>query len=444
MNVRMLSRVALLSAVVALPAIGQQGAAAVPLREVPVDRVIAVVGTKPIMWSEVQEYINFQRQRGAQVPDDSATFAAYARGVISDLVDQEVLITTAKNYKIEVTDAEVLAQVEGDMKRIRDQFKTEQEYRDALKGEGFGNIDELRRIRVDKAKRDLFQQRAIDSLKAKGRMPSVAISEAEITEAFAAAKSQLPKRPATVTFRQIIITPKPSESSRKATLAKMDSLRAEIAKGTDFEVVAKRESMDPGSKELGGDLGWARRGMMVPAFDQMMFNLNPNIVSPTVETVFGAHIIRVDRVRPAEVKARHILLRWNVDSNDVARARREADSVLTVWRKGSSYDSLVTKHHDDAELRLMADPYPRDSLLPEYREAMKGQQAGAFVGPFAIPNPQSGLSKIVVLQLTSVEEGGDMKMSDVRDRIRAQLSQEKTARRILDQLRKELYVSIRM
>jgi len=442
-NLRTISRIALLSGAVALPVLGQQGAAAKP-REVPVDKVIAVVGTKPIMWSEVQEYINFQKQRGATIPDDSATFAAYARGVVSDLVDQEVLIATAKTYKIDVSDADVLQQVEGDMKRIRDQFKTEQEYRDALKAEGFGNIDELRRIRVDKAKRDIFQQRAIDSLKAKGRMPSVAISEAEITAAFAQAKDQLPKRPATVTFRQIIVSPKPSAASRKATLAKMDSLRAEITKGADFEVVAKRESMDPGSKELGGDLGWARRGMMVPAFDQMMFALNPNVVSPTVETVFGAHIIRVDRVRPAEVKARHILLRWTVDSADVSRAVLEADSVLAAWRKGASFDSLVTRHHDDAELRLMADPYPRDSLLPEYREAMKGTKAGDFVGPFRIPNPQSGLSKIVVLQLTSAEEGGDMKMSDVRDRIRAQLSQEKTARRILDQLRKELYVSIRM
>lgn len=439
----MLSRVALLCAAVALPAFGQQPAAAAP-REIPVDRVVAVVGTKPIMWSEVQEFMNYQRQQGAQIPEDSVGFLAFARSVISDLVDVEVLVATAKQYKIEVTDAEVLAQVESEMKRIRDQFKTEQEYRDALKGEGFGNIDELRRIRVDKAKREMYQQRAIDSLKAKGRMPSVAISEAEITEAFAKAKDRLPKRPATVTFRQIIVGPKPSEKSRKATLAKMDSLRAEITKGTDFEVVAKRESMDPGSKELGGDLGWARRGMMVAAFDQMMFALNPNVLSPTVETVFGAHIIRVDRVRPAEVKARHILLRWSIDSADVARAKAEADSTLAAWKKGASFDSLVTKHHDDAELRLMADPVPRDSLPPEYREAIKDKKAGDFAGPFSIPNPQNGLSKIVVLQLTSSEEGGEMKMSDVRDRIRAQLSQEKTARRILDQLRKELYVSIRM
>ena len=133
-----------------------------------------------------------------------------------------------------------------------------------------------------------------------------------------------------------------------------------------------------------------------------------------------------------------------MDSTDVERAKLEADSVLKAWQKGANYDSLVTKHHDDAELRLIADPYPRDSLLPEYREAIKDKKVGQFAGPFLIPNPQNGLSKAVVLQLTSVEEGGEMKISDVRERIRAQLVQEKTARRILDQLRKELYVSIRL
>ena len=440
---RTLFAVALLCGVVALPAFGQQGAAPKP-RELPVDKVIAVVGTKPIMWSEVQEYINFQRQQGATIPEDSAAFVTYARAVISDLVDQEVLIATAKQYKIEVTDAEVLSTVETEMKRIRDQFKTEAEYRDALKAEGFGTLEELRKIRVERAKRDLYQQRAIDSLKAKGRMPSVAVSEPEINEAFEKAKDRMPRRPATVTFRQIIVAPKPSPASKKATLAKMDSLRNEILRGADFATVAKRESQDAGSKELGGDLGWARRGMMVPAFDQMMFALVPNVVSPVVETVFGAHIIRVDRVRPAEVKARHILLKWTIDSADVVRAHAEADSTLAQWKAGTKYDDLVAKHHDEAELRLMADPVPRDSLPEAYRTAISGKKAGDFVGPFEIPNPQSGKVKIVILQLQTSEDGGAMKVSDVRDRIRSQLSQEKTARRILDQLRRELYVSIRM
>ena len=48
-----------------------------------------------------------------------------------------------------------------------------------------------------------------------------------------------------------------------------------LAKGEKFEDLAKRESMDSASREQGGDLGWNRRGKMVPEFERWMFSLRP-------------------------------------------------------------------------------------------------------------------------------------------------------------------------
>ena len=77
-----------------------------------------------------------------------------------------------------------------------------------------------------------------------------------------------------------------------------------------------------------------------------MFSLRPGELSPIVHTSFGYHIIRVDRVQPSEVKARHILIAPVIDSTDVHVALLRADSVADKWRKGVPFDSLVAKYHD--------------------------------------------------------------------------------------------------
>ena len=115
-------------------------------------------------------------------------------------------------------------------------------------------------------------------------MISVAVSESEITEAFEKNRAELPKRPSTLTFRQIVIATASTQKAKDVARAKAESLLVEINHGGDFASIAKRESQDPGSKEQGGDLGWNRRGQMVRAFDEMMFALNPGQVSPVVET----------------------------------------------------------------------------------------------------------------------------------------------------------------
>jgi peptidyl-prolyl cis-trans isomerase SurA len=420
-------------------------AAQVASTALPIDRVMAVVGTRPILLSEVMDFINGQRARGMPMPTDSASYAALEKSTLDRLIDDEVLVGAAKQYKIEATDAEVSATADKAVKQIKGTFKTEVEFRDALKSAGFGNENEFRKFRIEQDKRDLLMERSMDSLRAHGRMSApVNVTEAEITAAFPKAKDAMGKRPATISFRQIVVPPRPTPAFRKVALAKADSLLLEVEKGGDFEKIAKRETMDPTTKETGGDLGWNRPGMMVPEFDRAMFSLRPGQVYPVVvETPFGFHIIKVDRVNAAEVKARHILIVPHLDSSDVVRARLVADTVLRLWKSGTPFDSLVARYHDSSELKGFPDGYIVDSLPEEYKKVVAGVKTGEFTAPFEIPNPRTGFAKVGILLLTDRVEGGEYTQADLRDRIRQQLQQEKQGRRMLDQLRKEQSVITR-
>jgi peptidyl-prolyl cis-trans isomerase SurA len=412
---------------------------------IPLDRIVGVVGDQPITQFDVEERILAMRQQpGFKAPTTEAEYNKIALDVINQLVDEELLVQKAKLLKVEVQDRDLSASVDRQMRDIRSRFSSDAEFRAELSKAGLGTPEEYRRFLTDQLRRGELQRRVIEKMKQDGKIPPVNVSQAEVEEAFNRSRATLPKRPATVTFRQIVVAPKPSEREKDVARVKAESLLAEIKSGSDFERVAKRESMDSASRERGGDLGWNRRGVMVPEFERWMFGLRPGDLSPVVETVHGFHIIRVDRVQPGEVKARHILVRPAIDSTDEARARAEADSVAQQWKAGVPFDSLARKHHDYAsgEETSILTPLARDSMPASYQTAFQDKKPGNVV-VFRIAGV-AGHPKFVVAQLATVDQGGEYKLSDLRERVRQQLVEEGSIRRFLDSLRKETYVSIRI
>lgn len=81
--------------------------------------------------------------------------------------------------------------------------------------------------------------------------------------------------------------------------AKALDLIKQINAGAKFEDLAKANSMDPGSKENGGDLGYFTKDSMVPEFANVAYALSKGQISQTpVKTQFGYHIIKVEDRRP--------------------------------------------------------------------------------------------------------------------------------------------------
>jgi peptidyl-prolyl cis-trans isomerase SurA len=435
----------LIAAALAPIGIGAQTPAAAPQAVppgLPIDRVVAIVGDQPVLWSDVLTSINQRRAQGLQLPTDSVGQATLARTVLGELVDEEMLVQKAKEMKLEVTDADITAGADRQIKSVRAQFSSDDDYRAELKKAGLGSPEEYRKSLIEQYRRQNLQQKAFAELRKKAK--PVNVTEEDVTAAFERSRADLQKRPATITFRQIVVAPKASPAAKAKAKAHIDSLLVEIRKGGDFEQIAKRESMDPGTKQLGGDLGWNRRGSgLVPEFEAMMFALRPGDVSPVIETAFGYHIIKVDRVQSAEVKARHILIAPVIDSADVAAAKVEADTVAAQWRRGVPYDSLVAKHHDATEEKGVLQPFQRDSLPASYTAVITGAKAGDITAPFQLANPR-GQPKYAVLQIVTATDAGEYKESEIRDQIRAQLSDERSIRQLLDDMRKQTYVSLRM
>ncbi|MBI5467410.1 MAG: protein translocase subunit SecD [Candidatus Kerfeldbacteria bacterium] len=86
----------------------------------------------------------------------------------------------------------------------------------------------------------------------------------------------------------------------------------------DFTALAKQYSDDTGSKDNGGDLGWAQSGQFVAEFDKALFQdlHDGELTSAPVKTQFGYHIIKriesrkitVDGKEVTEIHGAHILI----------------------------------------------------------------------------------------------------------------------------------------
>ena len=95
-----------------------------------------------------------------------------------------------------------------------------------------------------------------------------------------------------VKVRHILVTPNEIIDDDTAK-QKLDDALAKIRAGEDFGEQAKLLSDDPGSANLGGDLGWAGPGTFVPEFESVIDSLESGVVSEPFRSPFGWHVLEV-------------------------------------------------------------------------------------------------------------------------------------------------------
>ena len=197
-----------------------------------VDRVVAVVGNRPVLASQVDEELFSRQAQGVRLPTEPERLAAVRREVISSIVDEELLVQqAARDTAIQVTDQEVADGVEQQVKKVRGNFSSEVDYRNELKKAGFQTPEEYRRWLTDQQRRAALQNRLIDGLRSSGKLKPVAPTEQEMRKFFDEQKGNLGSRPATISFRQIVVTPKASAAAKARSAGAGRLHRARAAPG---------------------------------------------------------------------------------------------------------------------------------------------------------------------------------------------------------------------
>ena len=425
-------RVLLLALFAATPAAAQQAPPEIA------DRILAVVGDSVILKSDIDLMMAQFKNSGQPVTDSAKVY----RGMLDNRVNELLLVQAAvRDTTIKILDEQISTLVQQEVEARRRQFGGEPQFQAALVQSGM-SMEDLRNMLAGDIRTRMLMREYIGKVGRERKPPPV--SDADIKTYFEENRAQFGNRPATISFSQVVIVPKASDAARAAARAKLEEAMKEIRAGADFATVARKYTEEPGGKERGGDLGWFRSGAMVREFDQMAFALRVGDVSPIIETSFGFHIIKLEKVRGAERQARHILVIPEVTGDDADRMRATADTVIAKLNAGADIDSIIKAMGDPNEQSRVG-PYPVERLPAPYNTVLNDVETGTVVGPIVLPSA-TGASKFAVIKVTDRKPAGSYSLDDpqFRQQLERSVSENRMVDEILRELRKRTLVEIRI
>ena len=301
-----------------------------------VDEIIWVVGEEPILLSDVEEARITAEQQGSPVDNPYCTIPEM-------LAINKLFLHQAQLDSVEVSEADVIQMVD---EQISEYIQT------------YGSreaVEQIMHVKLSQL-REMWKKQARESEMINQVKQSIAgdvkVTPAQVREYYKGMpEDSLPYIPTQVEVQIITYTPQVARAEVERIEARLRDFAQRVNSGeTEFATLAKFYSQD-GSARNGGELGYAGRNQWVPEFANVAFSLNdPKKVSKIVRTEFGFHILQLIDKRGDKVNVRHILLKPEIDTEELIHGTARLDSIADDIRAGKfTFEAAAQALSDDKD-----------------------------------------------------------------------------------------------
>lgn len=296
-----------------------------------VDRVAAIVNTDVITLSEVEKRAAPELARVDQEstgPERAQKRAQALRKTLDTMIDEKLVDNELKDLKVSIGDKEVDAAIDEVKKsyNLNDDQLTQ-----AVAREGYTLTEYREQMRKQIGRYKLIAEKVRKNVK---------VSDADVqTEYDRMTRSE--GEDYEVHIRHILINvPRTATQADVETARKKAQAIAVEARnpGVDFAALAKKRSEGSSSSD-GGDLGFFKRGTMVPEFERVAFSLKTGEVSDPVRTQFGWHVLKLEEIRKLGMKP---LAEVRPEIEDRLR-RQQADRLTSQYMETLRNAAVVEK-----------------------------------------------------------------------------------------------------
>lgn len=266
--------------------------------------------------------------------DGEGRLLDFKQRLLDNLINAKLVEQAADDRDIKIDDDDVTKQV----KQLKDGFKDQAQFEQALKSAGMTEDGLERQIREQ-----LITSKLIESL-AKDK----AVSADEVETYYEKNKAQFVQKEAK---RASHILFKP-EDKKKA-----ESVLKQVQGGGNFASLAKANSIDTATASKGGDLGWPNTPY-VPEFETALSKLKKGQTSGLVQSPYGWHIIRVTEERSGS-------------QQKLADVKDQIEQIIVQQRRADAYQKFLENLRKDAKIEILVEEL-KPSKVKEKKAATQG------------------------------------------------------------------------
>lgn len=305
-------------------------------KKVLADKIIATVGDKIILKSDIENNLADMQRQGITVPENGKCL------LLEQALGVKALVVQAEKDSLPVSDEEVDAEIDNRIRAFVNQYGS----KDIVEQIAGKSIYQLK----EDFKQTFREQKLAQSMRNK-IVDEVKITPKEVKAFFEAIpKDSLAFYESEVEVGQIVIYPKASRDLETYAIDQLKEYKQEVESGTKkFETLASLYTDDPGSKETGGKYDINRNEKQWdPIFLAKAFSLKEGQVSSVFKGKYGYHIIQMISRSGDDASIRHILKIPQVTSIEIKAAHEKLDSIRSKLIAGTmQFGEAVAKYSDD-------------------------------------------------------------------------------------------------
>ena len=228
-------------------------------------------------------------------------------------------------------------------------------------------------------------------------------------------ESERPVFGAELEIAQIVIKPKVTDAEKQAVIDKLKQIKKDVQEGSSFTTKAVLYTEDPGSRSTGGFYKINKKTGFVKEFKDVAFSLQEGEISDPFETIYGYHIIYLEKIKGQDLELRHILMTPKSSPEALKDAKEKAELIKKrIQDKDITFAEAARTMSDEKETRanggILINPKTQDThfeltkMDPELYSEVSNLKNGEISYVIYNEDPREGKSYKIITVTNKIEE----------------------------------------